>query len=152
MHFVFENIFLSRELYQSILTPICNKYELTHAELIVLLFLARNPKQNTAADIVKSRRLTKSAVSMAVHSLEEKGILKGKFAEGNHRSIHLVLCDKSKSIVKEGKKAQSCFYDILTEGFSNQEKENLKEYFKRISLNIREYNNSKFLHSPQKRA
>lgn len=142
MHNIFENIFLSRELYQAILTPICIKYEMTHAELITLLFLAGNPELNTATDVVKGRRLTKSAVSMAVRSLEDKGFVTGEFIGGNHRSIHLKLCDKAKNVISEGQKAQNEFYDILTNGFSDVEKENLKNYFQRLSFNIKEYHYS----------
>ncbi len=141
MHNIFENIFLSRELYQAILTPICIKYDMTHAELITLLFLAGNPELNTATDVVKGRRLTKSAVSMAVRSLEDKGFVTGEFTGGNHRSIHLRLCDKSKGVVSEGLNAQNAFYDILTNGFSDDEKDNLKNYFQRVSMNIKEYHN-----------
>lgn len=142
MHNIFENVFLSRELYQAVLTPICTKYEMTHAELITLLFLAGNPDLNTATDVVKGRRLTKSAVSMAVRSLQDKGFVTGEFTGGNHRSIHLRLCDKAKDVVSEGQNAQFTFYDILTNGFSDEEKDNLKNYFQRISINIKEYHNS----------
>ena len=89
MYNILENIFLSKELYQSILAPICTKYELTQAEMVTLLFIAANPTLNTATDVVKARRLTKSAVSMAVRSLEEKGYLSGGFVGGNHRSVYL---------------------------------------------------------------
>lgn len=142
MHYISENVFLSRDLYQSILAPICTEYELTQAELIVLMFLAENPEENTAADVVKSCRLTKSAVSMAVRVLEEKGLVKGEFLDGNHRSIHLNVCSKAKAIVKEGKKAQSVFYNVITEGFNEDELDMLKVYFDRMSLNIKNYNNS----------
>lgn len=139
MHNIFENIFLSRELYQVTLTPICMKYGMTHAELITLLFLAGNPELNTATDVVKGRRLTKSAVSMAVRSLQDKGFITGEFTQGNHRSIHLKLCDKSEDVVSEGLNAQNAFYDILTNGFSDGEKANLENYCQRLSMNIKEY-------------
>lgn len=141
MHNIFENIFLSRELYQAILTPICMKYEMTHAELITLLFLACNPELNTATDVVKGRRLTKSAVSMAVRSLQDKGFITGEFTGGNHRSVHLNLCDKAKGVVDEGMSAQNAFYNILTNGFTDDEKDSLKIYFQRVSMNIKEYHN-----------
>lgn len=143
MHNILENIFLSKELHQTILAPICTKYEMTYAEMITLLFLAGNPELNTATDVVKGRRLTKSAVSMAVRSLQERGFVTGEFIDGNHRSIHLSICDDAKLIVEEGQVAQDTMFDILTEGFSEVEKENLKNYFEKISSNIKLYHSSK---------
>ena len=143
MNNILENIFLSKELYQSILAPVCLKHEMTHAEMITLLFLAGNPELNTATDVVKGRRLTKSAVSMAVRSLHEKGLVSGEFIDGNHRSIHLSVCDKAKTILEESQAAQNSFFNILFEGFSDSEKENLKIYLERVSTNIRTYHNVK---------
>ena len=68
-----ENIFLGKELYQTILAPVCDKYDMTHTEMVILLFLASNPHLNTATDIVKGRRMTKSLVSMSLRSLQERG-------------------------------------------------------------------------------
>lgn len=142
MYNILENIFLSKELYQSILAPICTKYELTQAEMVTLLFIAANPTLNTATDVVKARRLTKSAVSMAVRSLEEKGYLSGEFVGGNHRSVYLKVCDKANDIVKEGQKAQNTFLSILTEGFTESEIANLKSSQERMLKNIKAYRKS----------
>lgn len=150
MDFMFEYVFLSRDLFQSILTPICTEHNLTQAELIVLMYLAQNPEDNTAADVVKSCRLTKSAVSMAARALEEKGFVKGEFLDGNHRSIHLKVCSKAKAVIKEGRKAQDAFCEVVTEGFADSEKDILKDFFGRISLNIKNYNNLKAVNPPQK--
>ena len=62
MYHLLESIFMSRELYQTIMAPVCEKYGLTATELIVLMFLANNPDCDTASDIVARRRLKKSAV------------------------------------------------------------------------------------------
>lgn len=143
MHNILENIFLSRELYQTILAPVCIKHEMSHAEMVTLLFLAGNPELNTATDVVKGRRLTKSAVSMAVRSLNEKGLISGEFIDGNHRSIHLNVCDEAKHIIEEGQAAQNEFFAVMLDGFSETEKENLKDCLKRVSANIKTYHDAK---------
>lgn len=143
MYNILENMFLSKELYQSILSPICAKHEMTKAEMVTLLFLAGNPELNTATDVVKGRRLTKSAVSMAVRSLQEKGLVSGEFIDGNHRSVHLSICDKAKSVVEDGQSVQNEFFSILTDGFSEAEIETLQNYFVRVSSNIKAYHSSK---------
>lgn len=140
MYNLLENVFMSNELYQTILKPVCDKYKMTYTEMVVLLFLANNPEHDTARDIVERRRLTKSSVSVSVRSLQEKGFVLGEFTGGNHRSIHLRLCEPSKEIIKEGKIAQESFLTILTNGFSEEEKGRLKNYFKRVTANIDDYN------------
>lgn len=140
MNKLLENIFMSRELYQTILNPVCSKYGITHTEATVLLFLANNPHFDTARDIVERRRLTKSAVSAATRNLQDRGLIKGKFANGNHRSIHLTLCDSAKEIVEEGNRAQNDFFSVLTEGFTEKEKSEFKRYFERVTENISAYN------------
>jgi len=142
MYNILENVFLSKELYQSILSPICAKHKITQAEMVILLFIAANPNLNTATDVVKARRLTKSSVSMAVRSLQEKGYLTGEFIGGNHRSVYLKICDKANDIVKEGQEAQNKFLSILTEGFTENEIVLLKESYERMSANIKAYHKS----------
>ncbi|MDO4482276.1 MAG: helix-turn-helix domain-containing protein [Bacillota bacterium] len=150
MNRLLENIFMSRELYQTILNPVCVKYGITHTEATVLLFLANNPHCDTARDIVERRRITKSAVSAATRDLQERGLIKGKYTNGNHRSIHLTICDSAKEIVEEGNKAQNDFFSVLTEGFTENEKTEFRRYFERVTENISEYNRS--CSASQKRA
>ncbi len=139
MYTFVENIFLGKELYQTILAPVCSKYNMTHTEMIILLFLAKNPQLNTATDVVKGRRLTKSSVSMSVRMLQDKGLVTGGFEDGNHRSVHLNICDVAANIVEEAEKAQDDYFSILSNGFSKEELENFRSYFDRVSDNIKSY-------------
>ena len=131
MDHLLEHIFMSKELYQSILKPVCDKYDLTGTELIILLFLDDNPPYDTATDIVEKRRLTKSSISMAVRNLEEKGFVVGEYVGRNRRSIHLKLQKSARPVICDGRAAQ--------DGFSEEEKERLKTYFSRVNANIEAY-------------
>jgi len=134
-----ENIFLGKELYQTILAPVCDKYDMTHTEMVILLFLASNPHLNTATDIVKGRRMTKSSVSMSLRSLQERGMVAGEFEGGNHRSIHLNICEDARKILEEAKAAQETYFSILSDGFSKEEMDNFRSYFERVTNNIKSY-------------
>lgn len=134
-----ENIFLTKELYQSLLTPVCIRHKLTHTEMLVLLFLANNPDYDTASDIVARRRLTKSAVSMAVKNLYARGFITGEYADDDHRLVHLKVCGTAEKIVEDGRVAQGVFYSILMKDFSEEELETLGGYFSRVAENITEY-------------
>ena len=47
------------ELYENMVSPVCEKYELTYMEFTVLMFLANNPQYDTATQIVRYRHLAK---------------------------------------------------------------------------------------------
>lgn len=140
MYNLLENIFASKELYLTILAPVCEKYDLSHTDLMIILCLANNPQLDTATDIIKLRKLTKSAVSMSVRTLQDKGLIAGEHLNGNHRSIHLSVCESALPIVEEGKAAQDRFFSIISDGFTDGEKEQFKSYFERITANIHSYN------------
>lgn len=79
MDIMLENLYVSRELYSFLLHPVCTKYDLAPAELLVLLFLANNTEYDTAKDIVNKLKIAKSHVSISVRALEERGYLKGNY-------------------------------------------------------------------------
>ena len=49
----FETALRAQKSYSRLMEPVCKKWNLTHNELDVLLFLANNPERNRAADIVR---------------------------------------------------------------------------------------------------
>lgn len=140
MYNLLENIFVSKELYLNILAPICEKYGLSHTDLMIILCLANNPQLDTATDIIKLRKLTKSAVSMSVRTLQDKGLITGEHLNGNHRSIHLSVCDSALPIIEEGRAAQKKYFAILLSDFTDKDKQHFKSYFERITANIHSYN------------
>lgn len=139
MHTLLENIFTGKELYKSILSPICHRYGLTHTEMSILLFLAAHPEQNTATNIVQKRRMTKSSISMSLRNLQERQLISNSYAEGNRRTIYLNISEAAQNIVNDAFAAQEQYFSILTQGFSEEEVAQCKTYFDRISLNIRNY-------------
>lgn len=140
MYNLLENIFISRDLYQAMIAPVCDKYDMTQAEMIVLLFLANNPQNDTATDIVEKRRMTKSAVSMAARALQEKGLITGEYTGGNHRSIHLRVCKNALGIIEDGRKTQDEYLKILTKDFSESERTAFRDYIMWVTDNIKHYN------------
>lgn len=118
--------------------PVCEKYGLTQMELDILLFLKNNPPFDTAAQIIKMRRLTKSHVSGAVKALQEKGLLTAGFREGNHKEIHLCITPQALPVVEDGLSAQETFGRRLFSGFSAQEGELCQQLYRRICQNARE--------------
>lgn len=135
---VFDFIAGEKELYERCMKPVSQAYSMTAMELSVLLFLANNPEYDTATDIVEKRHLTKSHVSISVRSLEERGFLKKEYRNGDHRTVHLVLLPDCEEAVRDGKKAQAEFLDLLLKGFTKEQFEDFQNYIQKMSLNVSE--------------
>lgn len=82
--------------YESLSKSICEKYNLTKMEYDILMFLYNNPQFNTAADIVKVRKSTKSHVSLALKSLREKGLIEKKQSPKNKKIVEIFMLDEEK--------------------------------------------------------
>ena len=135
----FENISSLKNVYIGVMTPVCEKHGLTHMELTVLMLLHNNPTRDTATEIVKLRRLTKSHVSISVRSLVEKGLLVGEQQKNDRRTIHLHLTEAATPIIEDGTLAQRNFGRIMFEGFTNEEMSVLCGMIERITGNINAY-------------
>lgn len=122
-------------LYIQYTKPICADNGLTQMEYDILMFLHDHPELDTAADIIRVRRLTKSHVSAALKLLRAKGLIHRKENEALGRNIHLRLTEKAANIVEAGKRAQERFLAQLFRGFSAEERSLFTQLFARISEN-----------------
>lgn len=64
------------------------------------MFLHNNPRHDTAAEIVRIRKSTKSHVSTSVKNLENKGLVERIQSKDNKKHIEIILLDKAESIVE----------------------------------------------------
>ena len=100
--------------YEMLTAPTCDKYNLKKMEYDILMFLYHNPEYNTAADIVRIRKSTKSHVSTALKVLEDRGYITKKINKNNKKRVELFLEDSANEIVKEGLNVQNQFaHDML---------------------------------------
>lgn len=132
-----ENQILMKSLYTQYMEPVCSRHGLTRTELDILLFLANNPKFDTASDIVEMRHLAKSHVSTSVKALEKRNFLRKIYAPANRKTAHLSLCDSALPAVRDGQTAQQDFFAAIFDGFSSEDHELLSKLLKRISQNVR---------------
>lgn len=92
--------------YELLSGEVCDRYGLTQMEYDILMFLHNNPQHNTAAEIVKVRKSTKSHVSTSLKKLENEGLIERIQSEDNKKHIEIVLLDKAELIVEAGINAQ----------------------------------------------
>lgn len=122
-------------LYEKMSKPICEKYGLTQMEYDIIMFFHNNPQFETAADIVRMRKLTKSHVSMSIAALERKGLLLKQQSEKNKKSTSLKFTDSTDVIVSDGVEMQECFGRLLLGGLTDGEKETCRNIFLRLCDN-----------------
>ena len=138
---VFEHIFMGQSLYEKSVMPVCKTYGLTYMEFTVLMFLQNNPKYDTAAQLVKIRRLSKSHVSVSVNGLQEKGFVEGVYYPGNKKTLHLRLTEAAQPVVTAGIKAQKEFGAMLVRGFSTEEVAQLQYLTDKLHENMKQEGN-----------
>ena len=78
------------------------RYDLSAAEVDVLLFLANNSQFDLAVDIVRVRKMQKSHVSLAVNKLCEKGYIQKETDAADRKKVHLKL-EESASEIRQNK-------------------------------------------------
>ena len=129
--------------YELLSGEVCDRYELTQMEYDILMFLHNNPQHNTAAEIVKVRKSTKSHVSTSLKNLEDKGLVERIQSKTNKKHIEIVLLDKAELIVEAGINTQKKFAQNVLSGLTEEEKYMCINIFDKICNNaekfLREY-------------
>lgn len=125
--------------YELLSSKVCNEYGLTQMQYDILMFLYNNPQHNTAADIVKIRKSTKSHVSTSLKGLEDRGLIKRLQSAENKKHIEIVLLEKAMPIIEDGIKAQKDFASNVLSGLTNEEKRICISVFDKICRNADEY-------------
>lgn len=125
--------------YEMLTRKVCEQYQLTQMEYDILIFLHNNPQHNTAAEIVKIRKSTKSHVSSSLKNLENRGLVERIQSVDNKKHIEIVLLEKAVPIIEDGIKVQKEFAKTLLQGLSEEEKRICVEVFNKICKNADEY-------------
>ena len=125
--------------YELLSGEVCDRYELTQMEYDILMFLHNNPQLNTAAEIVKIRKSTKSHVSTSLKKLENRGFVKRIQSEDNKKHIEIVLLDRAALIVEAGLNAQKQFAQDVLSGLTKEERHMCIKVFDKICNNAEEH-------------
>ena len=125
--------------YEMLARKVCEEYSLTQMEYDILMFLHNNPLHNTAAEIVRIRKSTKSHVSTSLKELEGKGLIERIPGADNKKHIEIVLLEKAEPIIENGIKAQREFAKQVLSGLSEEEMRTCKAVFNKICRNADAY-------------
>ncbi len=125
--------------YEILAKDVCDRYQLTQMEYDILMFLHDNPQHNTAADIVKVRKSTKSHVSTSLKRLESRGLIKRIQSTSNKKHIEIVLLSEAEQIIDAGIEVQKQFAKNVLSGLTEEEKHICISVFNKICNNADEY-------------
>ena len=103
--------------YELLSGEVCDQYELTQMEYDILIFLHNNPRHNTAAEIVKIRKSTKSHVSSSLKNLASRGLDEEEACNLMARAKLDALCSKIGDEELETL-AKSCLEEVT--GYANE--------------------------------
>lgn len=127
-----------KRLYVHAFRGLMQREGMSSNELLVLLFLANNPKFNTAKDIVELRGLTKSHVCKSVEELLRRGMLQSLPDSHDRRRIQLFPTPEAQGVIQEGLAIQRGFFEALYEGVTAEENEAIQRVFEKIWHNARQ--------------
>lgn len=107
--------------YETLARAVCERWRLTQMEYDVIMFLHAHPQLNTAADMVRERKLAKSHVSAALAALEKRGYVAKKRTATNKRVVELFLQDNANDVVHAGMQAHRQFVRTMIHGISKDD-------------------------------
>ncbi len=109
--------------YGAMCHSLCRELNLTQTAFDILLFLANNPKRDTASDIVEIRKIKANLVSVNVNRLVEEGYLRRDTIPGDRRKTRLLCTDKAQPIIRRGRALQARFAERLLIGMNDAQKQ-----------------------------
>lgn len=134
MHFWDEHKTITR-YYEMKVSGVCEKYQLRQLEYDILMFIYDNPEYNTAADIVRIRKSTKSHVSISLKVLENRGFIERRVDKDNKKHVTIHLLQLANEVIEDGKWAQKEFAQDMFEGLSEEEIKVFMNVFQKVYEN-----------------
>lgn len=134
MHFWDEHKTITR-YYEMKVSSVCEKYQLRQLEYDILMFIYNNPEYNTAADIVRIRKSTKSHVSISLKVLEDRGFIERRVDKDNKKHVTIHLLQLANEVIEDGKWAQKEFAQDMFEGLSEEEIKVFMNVFQKVYEN-----------------
>lgn len=109
-----------KKMHEFVSTRI-EEYDLTANQVDVLSFIMRNPKYNTAKDIVEYIGVSKGLVSRSVDSLMKRGYIYVEEDDKDKRKMRIFLTKEGSKIVAIIDKYDKEFFALVTQNISKEE-------------------------------
>ena len=88
--------------------------------------------KNTAADIVRIRKSTKSHVSTSLKVLEDRGLIERRVDPANKKRVTIHLLQLANEVIEDGKWAQKEFAQDMFDGLTEEEIKVFMNVFQKV--------------------
>ena len=106
----------------------------------IIGYLAENSGRDIfQKDIEKAFGITRSTASKVINLMEQKGLVERQSVSCDARLKKIVLTEKSKAISHLMAEDMNLVDGVLTDGFSEEEREALNNYLERMKKNLKNY-------------
>lgn len=122
--------------YDQVCGQFCHERDIARTSFDILLFLANNPKYDTARDIVEVRHLKANLVSIHLDRLEAEGYITRASVQGDRRKRALRLTEKATPIIAAGRELQRDFFARLEENVNDADKAALLRALETMNRNM----------------
>ena len=130
MSSLFEFIIRIEKAYDNYTKKLRDEYKLSKTSFDIIMFLGNNPSLHSAKDVSRMKNIKPNVVSLHVDELVRDGYLNRELIQSDRRSYKLILLDKSKKLIEEGRKYQLDFYRSLVNGLTSEDLEHYHRCFK----------------------
>lgn len=102
--------------------PVLEAYQITHQELMILLYLRHAGKdKNTSKDIGKLGLFTKGRVSQVLKKLTQQGYVRMEVDDLDRRCWHVLLTEAAQPLVAEAEQYERVLHDDIMAGVTEEE-------------------------------
>lgn len=124
------------QAYSMYCKPLCREIQMPQTAFDILMFLANNPKYQTARDIVEIRKIKANLVSVNVDKLVREGYLERRDSPEDRRKTLLVCTEKAAPIIEKGRCMQTAFWEGLFRNIDEESRTVLVKIMKEIGENL----------------
>lgn len=129
------NMAQCRKLYNLMLAPAGEEFQLAQIEIHILLFLKNNPKFNTARDIERYRGLSKSNISTALERLRSRSFLEIQKDLQNRRINRIYLKEEGQRAAEALRARQAEFFQLLLRDIPEDMLQTVQLFFQKTNRN-----------------
>lgn len=125
-----------KQLLESRITEIREKYGLRKVDVEVLYYLSRCGNRNTSKDIKSDTKITKGHISQSVDRLQKMDLISFVPDENDRRCVHLCLTAKADCVARDIEAVWDELNRIIFHDVTEEEKSVLASVAEKIARNI----------------
>lgn len=108
-----------------------------------LLFMLQQNKNPTQKEIADMLNVSPASIAVTIKRMEKAGLIKRVIDDKDNRCNRITITSKGKKLANDCKKKLGEIDNYMYNGFSEQEQQQLLDFYKRIEANIKQLANDK---------